>query len=117
MTQIKTIATAAGWLAALGLSLVPTCLNAGSSAIPWSQISAQAGEDYRGDGVVVSPIPQSGSARLRCVFQRLEGEATREGLCLNSTGTNAVKHRFRVIATAVGRAERGAWAREAAVPL
>src|SRR5437879_13572472 len=90
MTQIKTIATAAGWLAALGLSLIPTCLNAGSSAIPWSQIGAQAGEDYRGDGVAVSPITQSGSVALRCVFQRLEGEATREGLWLNSTVANGV---------------------------
>src|SRR5213592_3068513 len=111
MTQIKTISTA-GLLATLGLSLMPTCLNAGSSAIPWSQIGAQAGEDYRGDGVAVSPIAQSGSARLRCVFQRLEGEDTREGLWLTSTATNGVKERFRVVGVAVGRqveqAEHGA---------
>jgi hypothetical protein len=33
--------TIVGLLAALGLSLVPECLNAGSSAIPWSQIGAK----------------------------------------------------------------------------
>jgi hypothetical protein len=40
---------------------------------------------------------------LRCVFQRLEGEATREGLWLSSTVSNSLNDRFRVTATAVGR--------------
>ncbi len=40
-------------------------------------------------------------ARLRCVFQRLEGEATLDGLWLRSTATNAAKDRFRVRAVAV----------------
>jgi hypothetical protein len=35
------------------------------------------------DGLAVSPT--EGGAGLRCVFQRLEGEATREGLWLTST--------------------------------
>ena len=69
----------------------------------WSQIGAKAGADYQGDGLAVSAIPQSGSARLRCVFQRLEGEATREGLWLTSTVTNGVSDRFREVATAVRR--------------
>ena len=42
-------------------------------------------------------------ARLHCVFQRLDGEATPEGLWLTSTVTNTVSDRFRVTATAVGR--------------
>src|SRR6266436_7639295 len=51
--------------------------------IPWSQIGAKAGADYQGDGLAV--MPTADGARLRCVFQRLEGEATREGLWLTST--------------------------------
>jgi hypothetical protein len=69
---------AVGLLATLVLSLVPAGLNAGSPAIPWSQIGAKAGSNYQGDGLAVRPTAQG--ARLRCVFQRLEGEATREGL-------------------------------------
>jgi hypothetical protein len=52
------------------------------TSIPWSQIGAKAGADYQGDGLAVSPTAEG--ARLRCVFQRLEGEATREGLGLTS---------------------------------
>src|SRR5947199_9684621 len=66
------------------------------TSIPWSQLGAKAGADYKGDGQAVSPT--AGGARLRCVFQRLEGEATREGLWLTSTVTNAVNERFRVTA-------------------
>src|SRR6266516_201277 len=72
-----------------------------SEAIPWSQLGAKAGADYKGDGLAV--IPTADGARLRCVFQRLEGEATREGLWLTSTVTNAVKDRFRIVAAGVGR--------------
>ena len=71
------------------------------SSIPWSQIGAKAGADYQGDGLAVSPTADG--ARLHCVFQRLEGEATREGLWLTSTVTNGVNDRFRVTAMAVGR--------------
>ena len=53
------------------------------ASIPWSQIGGKAGADYQGDGLAVSP--SAGGARLRCVFQRLEGQATREGLWLTST--------------------------------
>src|SRR5439155_2717729 len=70
-------------------------------SIPCSQLGAKAGPDYKRDGLTV--IPTAEGARLRCVFQRLEGEATREGLWLTSTVTNAVNERFRVVATSVGR--------------
>jgi len=46
-----------------------------TTAIPWSQLGAKAGADYQGDALAV--IPTAEGARLRCVFQRLEGEATR----------------------------------------
>ena len=70
-------------------------------SMPWSQIGTKAGADYQGDGLAVSPIAEG--ARLRCVFQRLEGEVTREGLWLISTVTNAMNERFRVTACSVGR--------------
>ena len=82
------------------------------AAIPWNQIGAKAGADYQGDGLAVTPT-ESG-ARLHCVFQRLDGEATPEGLWLTSTVTNTVSDpssvaalrrvdRFRVTAAQVGR--------------
>src|SRR5216683_2102419 len=71
------------------------------TSIPWSQLGAKAGADYQGDGLAVSPTAEG--ARLRCVFQRLEGEATREGLWLTSTVTNAGSDRFRVVAADVRR--------------
>ena len=72
-----------------------------NAPIPWNQIGAKAGANYQGDGLAVSPT-ESG-ARLHCVFQRLDGEATPEGLWLTSTVTNTPSDRFRVTAAAVGR--------------
>src|SRR5262245_61862021 len=70
--------------------------NQTNAPIHFAQLSAKAGADYHGDGLAVSCTAEG--ARLRCVFQRLEGEATREGLWLTSTVTNAVNDRFRVMA-------------------
>src|SRR5438552_12804677 len=70
-----------------------------SQAIPWSQLGAKAGADYQGDGLAVSPAADG--ARLRCVFQRLEAEATREGLWLASAvipPSGTVNDRFRIVA-------------------
>ena len=72
-----------------------------SPPIPLDQLGAVAGKQYQGDGLSVSAMPEG--ARLRCVFQRLEGEATREGLWLTSTVPNAANDRFRIVAAAVGR--------------
>src|SRR3989442_9794159 len=75
-----------------------------SQAIPWSQIGAKAGADYKGDGLAVSPTAEG--ARLRCAFQKLEGQATRQGLWLTSTvipPSGTVNDRFRIVAAAVGR--------------
>jgi hypothetical protein len=71
------------------------------AAIPSNEIGAKAGANYQGDGLAVTPT-ESG-ARLHCVFQRLDGEATPEGLWLTSTVTNTPNDRFRVTAMAVGR--------------
>src|SRR5436309_13686399 len=75
-----------------------------SAAIPGSQIGAKAGADYQGDGLAVSPTAEG--ARLRCIFQRLEGQATREGLWLTSTvipPSGTVRDRFRIVAADVRR--------------
>jgi len=81
------------------------------SAIPWSDLGAQAGAQYLGDGLSITATEDG--AWLRCVFQRLEGHATSEGLWL--TSTDAAQRvagslpltdghdRFRVTARAFGR--------------
>jgi len=53
------------------------------------------------NGLAVSPAADG--ARLQCLFQRLEAEATRKGLWLTSTVTNGMNDRFRILAVAVGR--------------
>src|SRR6516225_7505900 len=83
-----------------------------ADVIPWSQIGAKAGAAYQGEGLSVTPTEHG--ARLRCVFQRLEGEATSEGLWLTSTVTNTAADRFRVKAAAVGRASADSLALPAA---
>ena len=113
------------WTALITACLVCSCLfalqasapggaatNAGDApaaksgkAVAWSEIGAKAGADYKGERLAVTAT-ESG-ARLRCVFQRLDGEANAEGLWLTSTVTNAASDRFGVKAMEVGR--RGAY--------
>ncbi len=76
-----------------------------SEAIPMDQLGAVAGGQYSGDGLSVTATAEG--ARLSCVFQKLEGEATREGLWLTSTVTNTNADRFQVKAAAVGRQAAG----------
>ena len=71
------------------------------ASIPWSQLGAKAGADYKGDGLTVTSTEMG--ARLHCAFQRIDGDATREGLWLTSTVTNSQQDRLRVMAAAVGR--------------
>jgi hypothetical protein len=73
-----------------------------SEAIPVSELGAKAGAQYQGDGLSVTPTPKG--ARLRCIFQKLEGFVTREGLWLTSTAEPQTGEKFRVVARAVGRA-------------
>ncbi len=79
--------------------------NKGAEAIAWSEIGPRAGADYKGDGLSVAQTEKG--ALLRCVFQRLEGQATTEGLWLTSTLTNQRNDCFRVKAVAVGRNSSG----------
>ena len=72
-----------------------------SAPIPMDQLGAVAGKQYQGDGLSVAATPDG--ARLRCAFQRLEGEVTRDGLWLRSTAGEVQGERFRVMAVEVGR--------------
>jgi hypothetical protein len=50
-----------------------------SQPIPWSDLGAKATAQYSGDGLAVF-ADEHGKVRLRCAFQRLEGEVTRGGI-------------------------------------
>jgi hypothetical protein len=77
-----------------------------SVPIPMDQLGVVAGKQYQGDGL--SATATRDGARLRCVLQRLEGEATRDGLWLTSTVRHGVNDRFRIVAAEVERVEREA---------
>ncbi|MEI6178407.1 MAG: hypothetical protein WCS43_16060, partial [Verrucomicrobiota bacterium] len=72
-------------------------------AIPWDQLGAKAGQQYSGNGLGV--IPTATGATVRCIFQKMEGNATPEGLWLTSTADDSLGERFRVRAMAIGRAD------------
>jgi len=71
--------------------------------IPYDRIGAVAGKQYSGPDLAVMPGPDG--AQLRCVFQRLNGRVTPEGLWLVSTVDGASGEPFRVIARALGRSD------------
>ena len=73
-----------------------------NAPIPWSELGATATAQYSGDGLSIATTPE-GVVRLRCTFQKLEGEVTPEGLWLTSTAGSGAADRFRLVAGAVGR--------------
>ncbi|MCX6928337.1 MAG: hypothetical protein NT154_34780, partial [Verrucomicrobia bacterium] len=94
--------TMASLLAASPERLAPAGTARSGQSIPWSDIGAKATAQYSGDGLAVC-AGENDAVRLRCVFQRLEGEVTSEGLWLTSTVEGAAADRFRVVADYVGR--------------
>jgi hypothetical protein len=72
--------------------------------IAWNKLGAKATAQYSGDGLAVSAT--ANGARLRCAFQKLEGDATREGLQLRSITAGASNNVFGLTAISVGR-QRG----------
>ena len=66
-----------------------------------TDLGATADAQYHGDGLTVVPTPEG--VRLRCVFQKLEGQVTDEGLWLSSTADPRSGGKFQVVARAVGR--------------
>lgn len=93
-------------VAAMSLAALPAAATSPlalkrSAPIPTDQLGAIASQQYQGDGLSVVATPDG--ARLRCNFQRLEGQATSEGLWLNSTVEDLKGELFRVMAVAVER--------------
>jgi hypothetical protein len=78
-------------------------------SIPSAMVRQQWGEPantvFTGDELTVTSTATG--VILRCSFQRLEGEATSEGLWLTSTVPTPSNNRFRVVATEVGRRTAG----------
>lgn len=97
------------WLQLPLAALVAGCLAqmfeghaaARSAPIPAEQVGMVAERQYRGDGASVEATIEG--ARLNCRFQRIEGEATSEGLWLSSLPGQFGEGRLRVIAREVGR--------------
>ncbi len=71
------------------------------ATIPLSEIGAAAQKQYHGDGLSVRP--GADGAALRCVFQKLEGQVTSQGLWLSSTADKVAGTPFRVLAQSLGR--------------
>ena len=89
-------------LAVATLTLAITGLaHAENARIPFSEIGAKATADYQGDALGITATPDG--ARLRCGFQKLEGQATPEGLWLESTVSGGGQ--LRLVAVAVGRGD------------
>ncbi|HOA59899.1 MAG: hypothetical protein KA191_03525 [Verrucomicrobia bacterium] len=72
-----------------------------SAPIPAEQVGMVAERQYRGAGASVEATLEG--ARLICAFQRIEGEATSEGLWLSSLPREFGEEGLRVIALEVGR--------------
>ncbi|MBI4661778.1 MAG: hypothetical protein HY735_23395, partial [Verrucomicrobia bacterium] len=79
--------------------------NEASRPVSVSELGATVAAQDHGKGLSVTPV--SGGAVLRCMFQRMEGQVTEDGLWLTSTTAENPRDRFRVIARAWGRAETG----------
>jgi cortical protein marker for cell polarity/centrosomal CEP192-like protein len=89
------------WVGALDLRADEAAISS-AKAISFDQLGAEAQKQYSGDGITVTPTAEG--AWLRSSFQKLEGEATREGLWLSSMADAGGRpEKFRVLATAVGR--------------
>jgi hypothetical protein len=102
LTSLPCLAAGLVWLATV-TPAVQAAQSAGhhSEPIPVAELGAKAGAQYQGDGLSVAPTPEG--AHLRCVFQKLEGQVTPEGLWLVSTVEPQTGEKFRVVARAVGR--------------
>jgi hypothetical protein len=89
------------WLDVLAPTARAQSPSPSSAPIGRSELNAKAGGQYHGDDLSVAATPEG--ARVCCVFQRLEGQVTREGLRLTSTVQPQTDERFRVVAHAIGR--------------
>ena len=103
LTPLPCLVAGLAWLSA-----VTPAVRAAASArepskpIPVAELGEKISAQYQGEGLSVMPTPEG--ARLRCAFQKLEGQVTPEGLWLASTVEPQTGEKFRVMARAFGRA-------------
>ena len=83
LPSIPCLVAGLAWLSAVTPAACAQSPGQSSEPIPVAELGAKAGAQYQGDGLSVAPTPEG--ARLRCVFQKLEGQVTPEGLWLVST--------------------------------
>src|SRR5262245_56781167 len=72
-----------------------------TQSIAWNELGANATAQYSGDGLAVNAT--ANGARLRCAFQKLEGDVTPEGLRLSSTAAGTSNAVFSLTAISIGR--------------
>jgi len=75
------------------------------TAIPWTDLGAQASKQSKGRGVSITPSDTG--ALLETKFQRLAGEVDKNGLYLWSTVKDDPQTRFSVKASGLGRQDDG----------
>jgi len=75
--------------------------NHATAVYPDTGMGAKATAQYSGDGLAVNATTDG--ARLDCVFQKLEGEVTPQGLWLRSSAPGSSHTFCRVVATSLGR--------------
>ena len=86
---------------ALFVLAILNVINPTANAAGIADIGAQAGANYSGDGLSVTAT--DAGAQLHCIFQKLTGNVTPQGLSLEST--TGSQERFGVKASSVGRAK------------
>ncbi|MEO0017428.1 MAG: hypothetical protein RLZZ522_711 [Verrucomicrobiota bacterium] len=102
LPSLPCLAASLIWLATPTPMLLALSPSQPAAPIPVAELGVQAGAQYHGDGLSVTPTPEG--ARLSCVFQKLAGQVTPEGLWLTSTAEPQIGEKLRVVAYAVGRA-------------
>ena len=100
--SISCLVAGLAWLSAVTPAACAQSPGQSSKSIPVVELGARASAQYQGDGLCVMATPQG--ARLRCIFQKLAGQVTSEGLWLASTAEPQTGEKFRVVARAFGRA-------------
>ena len=99
--RITLFALPFGILALAVMSVVAAPAEPNRSAIPFEQLGAAASKRYTGDGLSITQGAEGVS--MRCVFQKMQGRVTSQGLWLTSTAEPSKRSPFRVVAQSVGR--------------
>ena len=96
ITSLHGLVTSLVWFATLTTTLLAQSTSRPSERIPVPELGPKADAQHHGDELSVTPTPEG--ARLRCVFQKLEGHVIPGGLWLTSTVEPQTGEKFRVVA-------------------